>query len=256
MLIAHLSDLHLFTERAETGETRADIARVIAALVADINALDPRPDIVVISGDLADGGTPEDYRCLAALLAPLAMPVMAVPGNHDRRCAMREGLAHRLSGLAEGAFLNARVDMAEVTLLGLDTVIPASPVGALCSERLDWLAQELRSAAASTVIVMHHPPVITGNPHWDTYSLIEGRERLGQLLGKTPRRILCGHIHQPFHTQWGAHYVSVAGSPAFEYHLSPGSHATAQPAPVPFSYPLHHIRPTGDVLVYRRHVRF
>ncbi|WNL42762.1 metallophosphoesterase [Halomonas sp. PAMB 3264] len=254
MLIAHLSDFHLFTERSETGEARGDIARVLEALVADIAALAPRPDIVAISGDLADGGTPEDYRRLNVLLAPLSMPILAVPGNHDRRGAMREGLGSRLTGLVPGPFLNARVALPGVTLLGLDTVVPGAPHGALCAERLNWLEGELASSKGTTVIVMHHPPVQTGHPHWDTFSLIEGCERFAELLAGRSVRILCGHIHQPFHTDWGAHHVGVAGSPAFEYHLTPGSIEAPSPQPVPFSYPLHHWGPQG-VSVYRRHLR-
>lgn len=253
MLIAHLSDLHLFTGRSETGKTRADIDRVIEALVADIAALAPLPDIVAISGDLTDGGTPDDYRRLKALLAPLAMPVLAVPGNHDRREAMRAGLSNRLAGIGEGPFMNARVALDGVTLLGLDTVVPGTPQGALCAERLDWLEGELASCHGPTVIVMHHPPIMTGNPQWDAYSLIEGRERFIELLAGSPRRLLCGHIHQPLHARWGAHDVSVAGSPAFEYHLSPGSRSAPLSHPVPFSYPLHHWGPEGSVSVYRRH---
>ncbi|MCP1314550.1 metallophosphoesterase [Halomonas sp. 707D7] len=254
MLIAHLSDFHLFTERAETGEGRADIARVLEAVVADILALDPRPDAVVISGDLADGGTPQDYQALARLLAPLPMPVLAVPGNHDRRDAMRAGLGSRLAGLYDGPFLNARLELPGATLLGLDSVVPGKPHGALCRQRLAWLAGELASAQPLTLLVMHHPPLVTGNPHWDPFSLIEGREALAAVLGQTPTRILCGHIHQPFHAQWGPHYVGVAGSPAFEYHTSPGSLVAPRPCRVPWSYPLHLVGPDGQVVVYRRHV--
>ncbi|WP_447554211.1 metallophosphoesterase [Vreelandella sp. EE22] len=254
MLIAHLSDFHLFTQRSETGEARGDILQILDVLVADILALNPPPDIVVISGDLADGGTQEDYRVLDRLLAPLPMPVLAVPGNHDRRDAMREGLGARLAGLCTGGFLNARVEFPGVTLLGLDSVVPGRPQGALCAERLAWLEAAIQDAQAQTVIVMHHPPVVTGNPYWDPYSLIEGKERFTELLADSPKRLLCGHIHQPFHAQWGPHYVGVAGSPAFEYHLSPGSDAPPRHSPVPFSYPLHYLGPDQTVSVYRRHV--
>ncbi len=254
MLIAHLSDLHLYTRRSETGQARADIRCVVEQIVSDLLSLEPQPDLVVISGDLADGGTDEDYRLIRQLLAPLPMPIMAVPGNHDRREAMRHILGERLAGLQAGRFLHSRVDVGGVTLLGLDSVIVGKPQGALCSERLDWLAHELEKAEPLTFLIMHHPPFMTGNPHWDAYSLIEGPERFMAIIDASPKRILCGHIHQPLHIHWGAHYGAIAGSPAFQYHLVPGSTAAPTESQVAYSYPLHHCQPDGSVLVHLRHV--
>ena len=45
----------------------------------------PRPDIVLATGDLVEGGKPEEYALLRRLLAPLAMPVYLMPGQS--RCA-------------------------------------------------------------------------------------------------------------------------------------------------------------------------
>ncbi|WP_236995680.1 metallophosphoesterase [Vreelandella populi] len=254
MLIAHLSDLHLYTERSETGQAPANIRYIVEGIVSDLLGLQPQPDLVVISGDLADGGTEEDYLLIRQLLAPLTMPIMAVPGNHDRREAMRLGLGDRLTGLQEGKFLHSRVDADGVTLLGLDSVIVGQPQGALCSKRLDWLEGELRKTQPLTFLVMHHPPFMTGNPHWDAYSLIEGRERFRQIIDASPKRILCGHIHQPLHIQWGLHYGAIAGSPAFQYNLVPGSKAAPAENQVAYSYPLHHCQPDGSVLVHLRHI--
>jgi len=41
--------------------------------VAHVNALDPRPDVVLATGDLVEGGKPEEYARLRRLLAPLDM---------------------------------------------------------------------------------------------------------------------------------------------------------------------------------------
>ncbi|MBZ5486983.1 metallophosphoesterase [Halomonas aquamarina] len=254
MLIAHLSDLHLYTQRSETGQAPRDICLVVERIARDLLSLAPRPDLVVISGDLADGGTEEDYRQIRELLEPLPMPVLAVPGNHDRREAMRCVLGERLAGLQEGEFLHSRVDMSGVTLLGLDSVVAGRPEGALCGKRLDWLERELEKTQPLVFLVMHHPPFSTGNPHWDAYSLIEGRERFTAIIDASPKRILCGHIHQPLHIHWGAHYGAIAGSPAFQYHLVPGSTAAPTESQVSYSYPLHYCQPDGSVLVHLRHI--
>ena len=40
-----------------------------------------------------DLGRPEEYAWLRELLAPLSLPLVVVPGNHDDRDAMRAAFA-------------------------------------------------------------------------------------------------------------------------------------------------------------------
>ena len=58
-------------------------AEFLARSVAEINRLDPLPDVAVMTGDLVDHGNPAEYEHLRRLLAPLAMPIFVIPGNHD-----------------------------------------------------------------------------------------------------------------------------------------------------------------------------
>lgn len=48
------------------------------------------PDLVVISGDIANSALPEEYAHATKLLGALKVPFVAIPGNHDRRPLMRE----------------------------------------------------------------------------------------------------------------------------------------------------------------------
>ncbi len=84
MLIAQITDLHVRPRGLpayRVSETNTMVARAVAHLLA----LDPRPDLVLISGDLTDCGLPEEYEELRGMLARLPMPVHVIPGNHDRR---------------------------------------------------------------------------------------------------------------------------------------------------------------------------
>ena len=63
-------------------------------ILDDIGRLDPAPDFVIATGDLADRGHPESYHRLRALLEPLEVPVYASPGNHD----LADDLARHLPG--------------------------------------------------------------------------------------------------------------------------------------------------------------
>ena len=59
-----------------------------------VAALDPRPDVVLLTGDLAENGTARGVRRLRASRSPAStLPMAAIPGNHDRRGAFAAGLA-------------------------------------------------------------------------------------------------------------------------------------------------------------------
>ena len=89
MLIAQISDMHV-KPPGELLYKRIDTTGFLERAVAHVMALDPKPDVVLATGDLVDGGKPEEYVLLRRLLAPLSMPVYLIPGNHDARDAMRE----------------------------------------------------------------------------------------------------------------------------------------------------------------------
>src|SRR5271156_213935 len=89
MIVIQLSDPHILAP-GELLYRRFDTAEFLARAVAEINGLDPLPDVAVVTGDLVDHGEPPEYEHLRALLAPLAMPVFVIPGNHDAREPLRD----------------------------------------------------------------------------------------------------------------------------------------------------------------------
>ncbi|MCB9570152.1 MAG: metallophosphoesterase [Myxococcales bacterium] len=81
--ILHLSDLHIHRQRWRPENRR--LARIVAWIVEHCREAAP-PPVVVITGDLVDDGTREQYERLLELLAPLkaaGLPILACPGNHD-----------------------------------------------------------------------------------------------------------------------------------------------------------------------------
>ena len=91
-LLAQLSDLHI----KAGGRLSYGVVDTLGALriaVSHLNALQPRPDALVITGDLVDFGTPEEYATLREVLDELAMPFYVIPGNHDDRAALRAAFA-------------------------------------------------------------------------------------------------------------------------------------------------------------------
>src|SRR5262245_1685550 len=92
MIIAQISDLHVGApgQRVFGG---VDSAGNLARCVRHILTLVPQPDVVLVTGDLVDRGTAEEYAHVRALLAPLPMPYYVIPGNHDAREVLRTAFA-------------------------------------------------------------------------------------------------------------------------------------------------------------------
>ncbi len=85
LTVAHLSDPHLGNRPGV-----ADRSRRVAAAVEQI-----RPDVVVVTGDVADHGRPEEYAEALAVLGTLPAPVLWGTGNHDVRGPFAEALLGR-----------------------------------------------------------------------------------------------------------------------------------------------------------------
>ncbi len=102
LCIAQISDLHI-KPPGVLAYGRVDTAKALERCVAALNEFDPAPDFVVISGDLADTPTADEYRHLKQLLAPLKLPFAGIPGNHDARELMRAAFPSARYAFAAGA---------------------------------------------------------------------------------------------------------------------------------------------------------
>ncbi|WIX32458.1 phosphodiesterase [Salinicola sp. JS01] len=221
MLIAQITDLHL-RRPGQKAYRVVETDRYLAPAVAALNALEPRPDVVLISGDLTDFGRPEEYATLAEQLAPLAIPWYLIPGNHDDRQALRAAFpTHDYLGGPNQAFIQYVVERFPLRLIGLDTLVPGESRGELCTERLDWLADRLaEQPERPTLIFMHHPPFATGIGHMDAIGL-SGRDALAALVRTYPNveRIVCGHVHRTLFQRFAGTLASCCPSTAHQVAL-------------------------------------
>ena len=216
MLLAQISDMHVKAP-GELLYGRIDTRAFLAQAVARLASLDPRPDAVIATGDLVDGGSVEEYRLLAELLAPLGLPLYLVPGNHDRRAGLRAVFGDRPWMPASG-FVQYAVEAGPLRLVGLDTLVEGKGHGALCAERLDWLETCLAESDRPTVVFMHHPPFDCGIEVFDAMRLNEGAERLAAIVGRHRHveRVLCGHVHRSIQVRWAGTLAAVAPSTAHQ----------------------------------------
>jgi 3',5'-cyclic-AMP phosphodiesterase len=220
MLIAQLSDPHVVApEQVLYG--RVDTPACLARAVADVNDLDPLPDVTVITGDLVGHEEPAEYEHLHQLLAPLRMPVFVIPGNHDDRDLLRETFSTDGGYLPRDGFLQYAIEDYPVRLVALDTHIPGEGGGTLCDERLAWLERTLAAAPEKpTLLLMHHPPFLTGIDRMDKAGL-QNAKPFAAIVARHPQieRILCGHLHRPIDRRFAGTVAGTAPSTAHQMRL-------------------------------------
>jgi 3',5'-cyclic AMP phosphodiesterase CpdA len=216
MLIAQISDMHVKAPGALLYK-RIDTAGYLERAVAHLMRLDPRPDIVLATGDLVDGGAGEEYAFLRELLAPLSMPVFLIPGNHDARDALRAAFPDHTHLPSQG-FLQYTIEDYPVRLIALDTLVDGKPYGELCEERLRWLEARLEEQRKPTLLFMHHPPFDCGIAAFDGAKLNIGGERFAAVVAAHPHveRVMCGHVHRPILTRYAGTVASIAPSTAHQ----------------------------------------
>lgn len=206
MRILQISDFHLRGDGKLSFQVvdTASFLKSTKAHLEHVFALDgQKPDMIVVTGDIADSGDEKAYLMVYEALSSFNVPVYAVPGNHDRRDRMVRILkGWTIPNPQTAPFLCYAVQTEEARLLFLDTLNPGSHAGHMREAGLAWLDNELQSNKnVPTLIFMHHPPFITGLPAMD--EPFENREQLRTVLMKAPwARLCCGHMHRPIFTVW------------------------------------------------------
>ena len=221
MLIAHITDLHLRTEGELAFTGMIDTAARLVETVDFLNAFRPRPDLVLVTGDLVDFGKPEEYANLRRVLDRLTVPAYLIPGNHDNRENLRRAYADH-GYMPRSGFLHYVIDGHPVRLIGLDTLDQGQVAGLMCAERLAWLDARLAEAPDQpTLLFMHHPPYSTGMIRMDGYACVGGAE-MGEVVGRHPQveRVVCGHLHRATVRRWCGTVISSSPATAPEVALN------------------------------------
>ena len=223
MLLAQITDTHVTAERRGSSGT-FDPAACLAASVKHLNALEPRPDAVIITGDLTEEGTPDEYAAFRDVLNALTLPWYAIPGNHDERTSFLTAFSDQAYLAGCDDFVHYSIEDYTLRLVALDTTVPGKPHGWLCEARLGWLDETLsREPSRPTLLFQHHPPFETGIDYMDAMNLRNGAEQL-ELLAKHPqvKHVACGHVHRPCETAIGGVGLSIAPNAAHAISLALG----------------------------------
>jgi 3',5'-cyclic AMP phosphodiesterase CpdA len=213
--ILHASDLHF----------GAHIPEMLSQFANFANRL--RPQLVILSGDLTDGGRATEYSGLAPYLRTFVCPVFIVPGNHD--APVDNPFTRIMSPFTQFDALSAHKNSFHSAGLEVAELRTAGPVQA----RFDWskgvatqrrVDRALGSFTGSRspsfnsgpkpwqIVVGHHP--LVDAPHVIVPGdVIGGTQALHACATFGADLVLSGHTHQSWFGMLDMHTILLGTAP-------------------------------------------
>jgi Icc protein len=212
VLVAQITDLHLGFDPGNPDEVnRRRLDRTLSRLAA----MKPRPDLLLVTGDIADNGDDEDsYLRFREAIADLPFPVWPAMGNHDSR---QPFLALFPDLPAPDGFIQYAIEDLPVRILVLDTLQIGRHGGGFCETRAAWLTERLAEAPERpTLLVLHHPPLATGLSWMTENPRAAWVRRLRAIVEVNPNIVamVSGHLHLPIVTRWAGTILAVCPATA------------------------------------------
>src|SRR5258708_32180097 len=115
MIIAQISDTHIALDAPDADQRIRDFELT----VADINTLDPAPDVIVHTGDIVHNGRQDEYAQAVATLAKASAPVYVLAGNRDNRANLHGSFSTRGYLATESDFVDYSIEDYCVRLITL-----------------------------------------------------------------------------------------------------------------------------------------
>ena len=244
MLLAHISDTHF-------GCT-PDAAYRVRLVLDELLRMDPRPEVLVVSGDVADHGYDEEYVEAVQVLSTWDGPLAICPGNHDVRAPYAEAFLEGKPGKADRAhaFHPARVLMLDSLVDAVDGV--RQDHGLLGPETLAWLDAELAGDDRPTFVSLHHPPIDIGVSLMDPIKLADGDD-LAAILIRHEHVVatLVGHAHTMATTTFAGRPLLIGGGVVSTVPLDQEDHPIVW-YDAPPSYALHFLDADGRLTSHWR----
>jgi Icc protein len=197
--IIQITDTHIVPS-GELAYQTVDTAAALAEAVETVNRLLPQigpVGLVIVTGDLTEHGSVEEYRRFQSIMSALDVPYQAVPGNHDGREEMRDCFRETGWMPARGS-LNWQVDLEDFAVIGLDSLVDDKAHGSLAGDSIDFLTEQLAILEGKPALVgFHHPPFAVGIDAMDKQNMVEPAP-FAAALARYPGEIhlVCGHLHR------------------------------------------------------------
>lgn len=215
--VVQLTDTHLCRQRGGT-LLGMDTDHSLQAVIDQVQAERPATELLLGTGDLADGGARTAYERLEDYFDQFACEGFWLPGNHDDRPAMA-------SVDSDGQRLQRELRVGRWQILLLDSQVPGEVGGRLGDTELAWLEGALSQGASDglhTLVCLHHQPVAIGCA-WLDEQMVADADAFFAVLDRHPgvKGVLWGHVHQRIDRQRNG--VSLMASPSTCVQFAPGS---------------------------------
>lgn len=196
MIIAQISDTHIALDVPDAEQRLRDFE----ATIADVNALDPAPDVIVHTGDIVHNGRPDEYARALAILSLARAPVYVLAGNKDDRTNLRAAFSSHGYLAPDSEFIDYAIESYPVRLIAVDTLSLHSNKGDFCPVRAERLIDAIDVETTKPIAVLtHHPPfeVLVG-PDRLNFETPQMMERLRAALQHSGRvvAVFSGHVHR------------------------------------------------------------
>ncbi|MGD8340218.1 MAG: metallophosphoesterase [Gammaproteobacteria bacterium] len=192
--ILHISDLHF--GRPYLPEAGEALQRIAPSLEADA---------IVVSGDITQRAKAREFEAARHFLDRLpAVPMLAVPGNHDvplYRVAERFVRPHGLYREIITPDLNPILELDEVVLVGLDSTSPFRCItnGRVHRdqlERCEEIFAEIPPGVVRIVVAHHH--FAPGPDYLHDRTMPKARRAIDTFVNQGVEMILGGHLHRSY----------------------------------------------------------
>ncbi|GGA13465.1 metallophosphoesterase [Neptunicoccus cionae] len=187
----------------------------------------PEAERIILMGDLADTGAPEEYDRVQEILQDIETPVTLMAGNHDVRDTLVQKMPQAVCDAA--GFLQTSHSYGTVRVLTLDTLFGPPAVsyahfGAYCDQRFAWLTEQLSEAKQAgqwVALFSHHPPFRVGFKGMDQIRMRDDARMLKVLKGSgVSVHLICGHIHRTISGNWDGFGFSMLKSTCHQMPLA------------------------------------
>jgi 3',5'-cyclic AMP phosphodiesterase CpdA len=173
--------------------------------IREINEMSP--DVVLVTGDLAENGVMAEFETASKELSRLkADRVVYVSGNHDYRST-----GYLL--FREFFPFSQETQIGEASIIVLSSARPDRDDGEVGNRQNLWLEKTLQKHKDKTKIVaMHHHVIPVPDTGADQITVVDAGDVLRSLVKSKADLVLCGHRHRPWRWRMEDMLVVHAGS--------------------------------------------